>query len=89
MSDHAHEWRDGPTTERERVDSSPYSRNDDHLRVDILLTQTCACGATRRLWLGYKNQRRRGDDERRARGLQPLGRPLQSSFTFSRPKVLR
>lgn len=89
MSEHDHVWRDGPTTESSNVSASPKSRADDHLRVDILLTQTCACGATRKLWLGYRNRRRRGDDARRARGLEPLGTPLQESDTFDHPRVLR
>ena len=89
MSAHEHAWQNGPTTERERCDPSPCSTLDDHLWTDIILVQTCECGETRRLWLGFKNRRRRGDDYRRADGLPPLGTPLRRSGTFAKPRVLR
>lgn len=86
---HEHRWQNGPLMEQDHVQSSPCSRADDHLWTLIIQVQTCECGETRRLALGYKNRRRRGDDARKARGLPPLGIPLQRSETFAKPKVLR
>ena len=86
---HEHSWQNGPTLDEEHVSPSPCSRMDDHIRTDVILLQTCSCGATRRLWLGYKDRRRRGDDMRRAAGRAPLGTPLLRSETFSTPKVLQ
>jgi hypothetical protein len=74
--------------ERSRVSHSPSSTLDDHLWTDIVQVQTCECGETRRLLLGFKDRRRRGDDGRRAKGLEPLGRPLQRAGTYRTPKPL-
>lgn len=87
--EHRHAWQNSALTERSRVDHSPCSTWDDHLWTDIIQVQTCECGETRRLWLGFKNRRRRGDDIRRADGMEPLGTPLQRSGTFKKPRVLK
>jgi hypothetical protein len=73
---HRHEWQPNGTVRANRVAASPCSRLDDHLWTDVLSVQVCACGAVRRVKVGEENLRRRGDDYRRARGQQPLGRPL-------------
>lgn len=86
---HEHEWRDGAVTRQEEVSCSPCSRMDDHIWEWVIQHQTCTCGATRRLVLGYENRRRRGDDYRRANGLQPLGTPLQRSETYAKPRLFR
>ena len=88
-AEHEHAWHNGPVMERSRVDRSPCSTLDDHLWTDIVQVQTCECGETRRLLLGFKDRRRRGDDVRRANGQQPLGTPLQRAGTYSKPKVLK
>lgn len=89
MSDeHEHNWLEATTLTEDQVSCSPCSRADDHLWEDIILLQTCGCGATRRLLIGFKNRRRRGDDDRIARGMRPLGTPLQKSGTYRHPKVL-
>lgn len=85
---HEHHWQNGPTTLRAGVSASPCSDWDDHLWDDVILTQTCGCGDTRRLLIGFKNQRRRGDDYRRAAGNRPLGTPLPTSGTYRKPKVI-
>ncbi len=85
---HEHEWSNGPVMERVRVSASPCSTMDDHLWTDVIQVQTCSCGSTRRLLLGYKDRRRRGDDMRRAAGRHPLGTPLTPSDTYRVPKVL-
>ena len=87
--EHEHEWTNGPTLRQSEESASPCSRSDDHLWDWIVQVQTCGCGATRRLVLGYENRRRRGDDARRARGLQPLGRPLTRSAVFDPPRRFR
>lgn len=87
-NEHQHHWTNGPVLERSRVSASPCSTWDDHLWTDIIQVQTCGCGETRRLLLGFKNRRRRGDDLRRAAGEKPLGTPLQHSGTYRKPKVL-
>lgn len=89
MEEHEHKWQNGPELTRSRVSVSPYSTWDDHLWEDIIQVQTCECGETRRLLIGFKNQRRRGDDLRRAAGNEPLGSPLPKSGVYRRPKLLR
>jgi hypothetical protein len=86
---HEHRWQNGPTTRQSRCEPSPMSEFDDHLYDEVVLTQTCECGATRRLAIGFENRRRRGDDHRRAIGKAPLGQPLQASGTYRNPRVLR
>lgn len=86
---HEHEWTNGPTMRQSEVSYSPCSTADDHLWDWIVQVQTCGCGKTRRLVLGYENRRRRGDDARRARGLRPLGTPLQASAVFETPRLFR
>jgi hypothetical protein len=86
---HEHKWRDGPTTYQHYESCSPCSTWDDILAELIVMTQTCECGETRRLCLGYRNQRRRGDDLRRRAGREPLGTPLPRSETFRRPRIMR
>lgn len=85
---HDHKWQNGPVLTRSQVSASPCSTWDDHLWDDIIQVQTCECGATRRLLLGFKNQRRRGDDLRRADGRAPLGIPLDRSGMYRRPLLL-
>lgn len=78
MSDqHIHDWKPNGTVEVDRVARSPCSTLDDHLWTDVLSVQVCGCGAVRRVKVGDKNLRRRGDDYRRARGQRPLGTPLR------------
>lgn len=86
---HKHRWTNGAVLTQERVSASPCSTWDDHIWEDIIQVQNCECGATRRLLLGFQNQRRRGDDLRRAAGNEPLGTPLQKSGTYAKAKVLR
>lgn len=86
---HTHSWQNGPVLTRSRESWSPCSHADDHLWDDIIQVQTCECGETRKLLLGFKNRRRRGDDSRRAVGRESLGIPLQRSGTYARPKVIR
>lgn len=88
MSDHEHKWMNATTMRQARVSASPCSRMDDHLWDDVIQVQTCECGETRKLLLGYENRRRRGDDMRRAAGREPLGIPLTPSGVFRKPKVL-
>lgn len=85
---HQHAWQNGAVLERSQESLSPCSTLDDHLWTDIIQVQTCECGETRRLLLGFKDQRRRGDDYRRREGLEPLGQPLRRSGTYRTPKVL-
>lgn len=88
MSEHQHTWREGRTVRSHKCSPSPCSRLDDHLWTEILQRQTCACGAVRVVMLGFENLRRRGDDLRRADGLQPIGRPLTpTSQLYVEPKV--
>lgn len=89
IAEHTHAWSNGPVMERSRVSRSPCSTWDDHLWTDVIQIQTCACGETRRLLLGFKDRRRRGDDHRRAAGRQPLGRPLKRSETYQAPRILK
>jgi hypothetical protein len=79
MSDetHKHVWQPNGIAERDRESCSPCSTWDDHLWTDVLSVQVCACGAVKRVVVGFKNRRRRGDDYRRAAGKLPLGTPLQ------------
>ncbi len=77
VTEHDHVWQPNGTVEQDRVSRSPCSRLDDHLWTDILSVQVCTCGAVRKVKVGEKNLRRRGDDLRRAKGLAPLGRPLR------------
>ena len=74
--EHKHDWQPNGTVEVDRVSRSPCSTLDDHLWTDIMSVQVCACGAVRRVKVGQRRLRRRGDDYRRAKGLAPLGRPL-------------
>lgn len=86
---HTHSWENGPVLTQSRVSPSPCSTWDDHLWDDIIQVQTCACGDTRRLLVGFKNRRRRGDDLRRSAGNEPLGTPLRMSGTYAKPRILR
>lgn len=74
---HVHDWQPNGTVKVDRVACSPCSTWDDHLWTDILSVQVCSCGAVRRVKVGERNLRRRGDDYRRAAGKPPLGRPLR------------
>jgi hypothetical protein len=89
VTQHEHSWQNGAVTRKEATSRSPYSTDDDHIWEWIVQHQTCACGATRQLVLGYENRRRRGDDYRRRRGLDPLGAPLQRSETYDPPRRFR
>lgn len=89
MTEHKHQWTNGPVLGRSRVSSSPCSTSDDHLWTDVIQSQTCGCGETRKLLMGFKNRRRRGDDARRANGLRPLGTPLEREGIYSKSKVLK
>lgn len=84
---HEHQWQPQGTTTHFRESCSPCSRADDHLWEEIIAIQACGCGAMRYLAIGFKNQRRRGDDWRRAKGLEPLGRPLRRSGTYKQPEI--
>jgi hypothetical protein len=68
VSDHTHEWQPNGVAEIDRVSCSPCSTWDDALWTDVVSVQTCACGAVRKVKVGEKNMRRRGDDLRRASG---------------------
>lgn len=88
MTEHAHRWQNGAVLTQSQESASPCSTWDDHLWTDVIQMQTCECGATRRLLVGFKNMRRRGDDLRRRAGKAPLGTPLRRSGTYRDPKVL-
>lgn len=88
MSEHEHKWHPAGQTKRSRVSASPCSTWDDHLWDDIILLQSCECGEIRRTLIGFTNRRRRGDDGRRARGMDPLGTPLRPEGMYPEPKVL-
>jgi hypothetical protein len=83
---HSHQWQNSAVIRQQHCLPSPHSTADDHIWDWVVQMQTCSCGATKRLVLGYENRRRRGDDARIARGLRPLGTPLSRSKTFAKPK---
>lgn len=65
-SDGDHEWQPNGTAEVDRVLRSPCSTWDDALWTDVVSVQVCSCGAVRKVRVGRKNQRSRGDDLRKA-----------------------
>lgn len=83
---HTHDWQPSGRILRSRVSRSPCSDWDDHLWDDVVVIQTCGCGAIREATIGIQNRRRRGDDYRRAAGNEPLGTPLPPSGTYANPK---
>lgn len=64
---HKHEWQPNGTVEIDRESCSPVSRWDDALWTSVVSIAVCKCGVTKRTTVGTKNERRRGDDLRRAR----------------------
>ena len=76
-NDHKHKWdvwiTDDLIRENRVISRSPCSHADDILGVAVIQIQGCKCGARKRAVVGIEKERLRGDDERRAVGLSPLG----------------
>lgn len=77
MSDHKHKWDVFITSDLIRehrvISHSPCSHADDIIGTAVIQLQGCKCGAQKRAVVGVEKERFRGDDERRAAGLSPLG----------------
>lgn len=70
MSDqqqHQHDWQPNGTVESDGCARSPCSTWDDILYTAVHSVQVCSCGAVRKVEVGVKNKRRRGDRLRRQR----------------------
>ena len=52
-----HSWRDVDTVRTEVEDLSPVSHADCYLYTLVVLVQSCACGAIRRVGIGRENER--------------------------------
>lgn len=67
QSKHQHEWQPNGTVNVDQMSCSPCSTLDDQFWTDVISVQVCSCGAVRKVKVGEKNFRRRGDMLRRRR----------------------
>lgn len=80
MSDdqHKHVWDVFITADVTRIHDqvishSPCSHADDIIATIVYQRQGCKCGAERNARVAFERERFRGDDQRRAAGMAPLG----------------
>jgi len=64
---HKHVWQPNGTVEIDRISISPCSTWDDLLWTDVVSVQVCQCGTVRKVRIGRKNARHRGDDLRKGK----------------------
>lgn len=64
MSDHTHVWKPNGIIEQNEALRSPVSRWDDYLYTAMYSIAVCECGLVKKVKVGEKNGRSRGDDLR-------------------------
>lgn len=67
VTKHKHAWQPNGTAEIDRESRSPVSRWDDVLWTEVVSLAVCQCGTVKRVRVGVRNERRRGDDLRKQR----------------------